>query len=691
MRVFGKRIYPLLVAVVLLTTSIGLAFQGAHPAYAAQITSRSLTLQQGTTDGGSKPGGVVKHLFAFTLPGGGNVGSIKFQYCTTASGTCTMPSGLDTTSAALGAETGVTGFTINNSTNGTPYLTRSSASIGSNVAVTYRLDTITNPSAANASFFVRISTYSSTDTTGSSSDTGTVTASTATQIVLTGTMPESIIFCTGGTVSTTAGIPDCSTATSGGVAFNQLFSPTDTATATSQMAASTNGTTGYVITVAGPTLTNGSFTIPAMGTSTTGVRGTGQFGLNLMANTTTTSTPAVGTDATPVANGSNYKGQATTGYSTADSFKFTSGDTVANSANGGAGPTDAQIFTASYIVNVSGSQAAGTYTTTLTKIAFLVTTLGLAALVAGATYAQSEPGTGQAIEIAPPVINLKADPGQTITTKINLRGVSSETLIVSNEINDFSAAGEDGTPKIIFDEGEEDPYSLKSWIDPLPKVTLEPRQIKDISVTIHVPQNAAPGGYYGVVRFTGAPPDLEGTGVSLSASLGSLIFVRVNGDAKESLNVEEFSAASTDGKSGSLFESVPIQFIERLNNKGNTHLQPAGQITIKDMFGQKVATVNINLPPRNVLPQSIRKFEQPFDSATIGDKILFGRYTADLNISYGDSHQTLTASTSFWVIPYKLIGIGIVLIVGGFFLLRFMIKRYNRRIIRRSQGRGLRL
>ncbi len=105
-----------------------------------------------------------------------------------------------------------------------------------------------------------------------------------------------------------------------------------------------------------------------MTTATTGVRGTGQFGMNLKANTTTTSTPAVGTEVAPAANGTNFKGQAATGYNTADTFKFNSGDSVADSANGGAGPSDAQIFTVSYIANVSGSQAAGTYTTTLTYV-----------------------------------------------------------------------------------------------------------------------------------------------------------------------------------------------------------------------------------------------------------------------------------------------------------------------------------
>jgi len=339
-------------------------------AYAAQITDRKLTLVAGASDGGSKPGGVVNHLYNFTVPNTGtpNVGSIRFQYCTTASGTCTMPTGLVTTSATIGSQAGATGFTMVNTTNGSPYLTRTAASIAATTALTYQLNTVTNPTATNQTFFVRIATFTSTDTTGSAIDTGTVTASTATQIILDGTMPESLVFCAGGTISLTGGVPDCATATSGAVSFNQLFSPTDTSTATSQMAASTNAGQGYAITVTGPTLTSGSNTVTAMNAAAAGVRGTSQFGMNLKANTTTTSTPAIGTEAAPVANATNYKGQAATGYDSVDTFKFTSGDSVANSANGGAGASDAQIFTASYMVNVPGSQAAGTYTSTLTYI-----------------------------------------------------------------------------------------------------------------------------------------------------------------------------------------------------------------------------------------------------------------------------------------------------------------------------------
>lgn len=349
-------------------------------ASAAQITSRSLTLQAGATDGGSTPGGVVNHFFTFTLPPSSTVGSIKFEYCETAAdvgaATCVTPTGLDTTAATLGSESGLTGFSMVNTTNGAPYLTRTAAGIGgSPVAASYQLGNVTNPDYGptvpdtNKTFFVRISTYSSTNATGSAIDNGNVAASIAEPIILSGVMPESLVFCTGATVSVNlSNVPDCSTATSGVISFNQLFSPTDTATSSSQMAASTNAGAGYVISVNGPTLTSGSNTIAGMAATAVSTPGIAQFGLNLKANTIATSTTPVGAEVAPVANGTNYRGQATTDYGTVDQFKFVTGDTVANSYDATPGASDAQIYTVSYIANVPGSQAAGTYTSTLTYI-----------------------------------------------------------------------------------------------------------------------------------------------------------------------------------------------------------------------------------------------------------------------------------------------------------------------------------
>jgi hypothetical protein len=349
---------------VLFALLVGQLFQ-ISPVGASQITTRSLTLKAGVSDGGSKPGGVVKHSFAFTLPGGSAVGSIKFDYCMLPAGACVTPSGLVTTAATLASQNTVTGFTIVNTTNGSPYLTRTAASIGANSAVSYDLANVTNPTTTNQTFFVRISSFASTDTTGTAVDTGTVAAATANQIILTGTMPESLVFCAGATIDLTVGVPDCAKASSGAISFNQLFSPTDTASATSQMSASTNAGAGYAITVNGPTLTSGANTVAPMTASTTGAHGVSQFGINLKLNTVVTTTVPVGLEIAVPSNGTNYRAVPSAGYDTVDAFKFTSGDTVATSAGAG---SDAQIMTASYIVNVPGSQPAGTYTTTLTYI-----------------------------------------------------------------------------------------------------------------------------------------------------------------------------------------------------------------------------------------------------------------------------------------------------------------------------------
>jgi hypothetical protein len=318
-------------------------------------------------------------------------------------------------------------------------------------------------------------------------------------------------------------------------------------------------------------------------------------------------------------------------------------------------------------------------------LSLLVGGMSIAPAALAATTPSNTSGAGQALEIAPPVITLSGNPGQTIKTQISLRDISSGNLLVSSQVNDFVAAGEDGTPKILLNDDTNNPYTLKNWITPIPSLLMVPKQIKSLPVTITIPATASPGGHYGVIRFTATPPELHGTGVSLSASLGSLVLITVNGKTYEKVSVAELSA-NHGGKTGTLFESTPINFVERLKNTGNIHEQPVGQVTITDMFGKKVAAVNVNLPPRNILPQSTRKFSEPLDSTVIGNKKLFGRYHANLLVTYGASKQTLTASMTFWVIPYRLIIGVIVLLVGGFFVARYLIQRYNRRIISKAQA-----
>ncbi len=378
--------FPLVLALVLAQV-----FFPISNANAAQIVPRNLTLQAVGAHGGSAPGAVApnqysNHEFLFTIPTTGtNVGSIKFDYCTTAAPTiaigCVAPTGLDTANAGFTSVTGAFTSVVSTAANSV-YLSRSASSPGAGV-FDERLTNIINPTSVNGeTFFVRITTYTSTNTTGSIIDSGTVAAATNRPIVLTGTMPESLVFCTGALIGLTASVPDCSTATSGNITFDSLFSPTATATATSQMAASTNAGTGYIITVNGATLTSGANTITAIPSpGSVSNFGNSQFGMNLRLNTLMTSgvpSIALGLDIASASDNALLRGMPQPDYNTPDTFTYVDGAAVAKSDHltpgspAGYGPnpvaTNAQIYTASYIVNVPGSQAAGTYTATLTYI-----------------------------------------------------------------------------------------------------------------------------------------------------------------------------------------------------------------------------------------------------------------------------------------------------------------------------------
>lgn len=322
-----------------------------------------------------------------------------------------------------------------------------------------------------------------------------------------------------------------------------------------------------------------------------------------------------------------------------------------------------------------------------TALALLVLGSVFTPIAYAATTTEDQTSSSQALEISPPVVNLSGNPGETVKTQISIRDVANVPLVVKGQVNDFVASDEDGIPKILLNDGEESPYSMKSWFGPLSQLNLEPKKIQNLTVTINIPANAAPGGYYSTIRFTATAPGVDGSGVSLSASLGALILMRVKGDANEALSVAEFTTIDSNGKSAWLFEGIPVNFLLRAKNDGNLHQQPVGQATIKDMFGNTVGLVNINLERKNVLPGSTRKFEAPLDKAVLGDRMLFGRYTADLVITYGTNSQKTTASISFWVIPWKLILIIIVTLVGGFFLVRFGLRRYNDYILSRAPRR----
>jgi hypothetical protein len=281
----------------------------------------------------------------------------------------------------------------------------------------------------------------------------------------------------------------------------------------------------------------------------------------------------------------------------------------------------------------------------------------------------------QGIEISPALVELNAQRGGTYNITLHIRNVTNSDLVYTASTDDFNSADETGSPHIILDSTLPATASVRTWVNTTSKITIAKQQVQVVNAQITVPNNAEPGGHYGVLRFSGGAPNVEQTGVGLSASVGVLLLIKVDGQITESASVASFYTANSD-KQTSFFEKSPITFVTRIKNDGNIHVKPTGSIEIRDMFGNLVKTMSINEDKSNVLPSSIRRFDTTFDGGW-----MIGRYTADLALGYGTTGQALTRTISFWVIPYKIILAGLLILATVIFILSRMVKVYNKHII----------
>ncbi len=323
-----------------------LPFTWIRPVSALPMQSQSVTVSSPT------PSAVTSHLFSATLQSVDPVGSFVLEYCNNTpirSLPCGVPAGLDVSAAILQSQSGETGFTIDavNSTPNKIVLTRVPVPTTS-APITYNFENITNNSTANSTTFVRLSTHASTDGSGAVIDEGTAAYSTNTDISFQGYVPPYLTFCVGVQVS-----PNCTSFSGDLLNFGEL-SPVQPRYLSSQFAIATNDLNGYATYVSGPTMLSGNNTIAEMDSPRASQAGVSQFGMNLRAN----SNPSIGSD--PFGSGT---GVVASGFNTPNQFYFNNQSITSSPI-----PSEFNVFTVSYIVNISRNQPAGIYATTLTYI-----------------------------------------------------------------------------------------------------------------------------------------------------------------------------------------------------------------------------------------------------------------------------------------------------------------------------------
>lgn len=310
--------------------------------------------------------------------------------------------------------------------------------------------------------------------------------------------------------------------------------------------------------------------------------------------------------------------------------------------------------------------------------------LALVALSLAQVHSQTDQGTdvGNGLRITPVRQEYNLAPGQSETYEIEVSNISQAPIDVITVINDFESDNISGQPRIIVDSEDRSPFSLIDYVELPANFRLEPGESQKVTISVNLPESINPGGYFGVIRFAPGGVNVEEGAVALTASVGSLLLVSVPGDVTEGMNVQ-FIEARRGGDTQRIFESPPEILAIGLENTGNSILKPYGRVIVKNTFGNEVYSYEFNGGQLrgNVLPQSSRTFEDGLQN--IGR---IGRYTVEANLSFGEGGGTiLSGQTTFWVIPWKLILLALLVIALVIWFATRGIKSYNRRVVQKAK------
>ena len=293
---------------------------------------------------------------------------------------------------------------------------------------------------------------------------------------------------------------------------------------------------------------------------------------------------------------------------------------------------------------------------------------------------------------SPVPVTLATSPGTTVTTDLRVKNptTANEALKVTLYKFDVSPSSE----VRILDRASGDSYF--DWVNfSETKFTVKPNEWKTIKMTIKVPKDAAFGYYYAVGFSRQADPEAAPSAATLTGQLVTFVLLeaKVPG-AKRELKVQSFNANK------STYEFLPSKLTVKVKNTGNIHVSPKGNIFIYK--GSKtVATLDINAGKGNILPNSTRTFTADWsDGFPVYEpnkdgkkdqkgnlkqslkwdlskltKLRFGKYTAKLVMVYDDGQRDIPieATVSFWVIPWRVIGIVLLFVTFVMALIIYVI------------------
>lgn len=324
----------------------------------------------------------------------------------------------------------------------------------------------------------------------------------------------------------------------------------------------------------------------------------------------------------------------------------------------------------------------------------LLLPLAFSTIIVQKTFAQEAHRVD--LTVSPTIIDLTTDPGNTIKGKFRIYNNVDTAVSLHLSITKLLPNGsyDSVSPASISPQDE-----FTKWLSfKEASLSARPKEWTNVDYTLAIPKTAAFGYYYGIkISQTTSATNGAGSKVQGEVIIPVLLNVRREG-AVAKLDILEFKPQSI------VNEYLPVTFNVRVNNVGNVHVRPEGNIFIKT--GEKnLETLTINETQGNVLPGGTRTFtaswndgfltkepiveddgtvkldknKQPITHLVVNWNNLtnfrIGKYTAHLLVVYDNGKRDipLEAETTFWVFPYTIIGIGIAGIIAIIVIIKLLI------------------
>ncbi len=271
------------------------------------------------------------------------------------------------------------------------------------------------------------------------------------------------------------------------------------------------------------------------------------------------------------------------------------------------------------------------------------------------TYAATPSNDSTTISLSPVSKNYKLDPGKTEADFVTITNNGDTTFTFKLTAEPYSIKNASYEPDYFTVRKNTD---IKSWISfEQTMYTLEPKVSVKVPYRILTPNNANPGGHYGVI-FAEIQPEkvqTEQTSLRQKSRVGMVVYSTVSGEYKMGGNVLSIRTPSLQFKS-------PLKSEVNVENTGNSDFPVETIFAVSDILGNRKHTATNTY---QMLPGTERRINLAWDKSPG-----FGLYEVITSVKFLDKKESKTSYVLMAPISYYMI-----FIIGIFVAVIYFISR----------------